>query len=67
MERLPEQLPIREPNGEEERWPTTEEVLQTIKKLKNNTAQGPDGLNAELINVDDDKLTHRMYKVIEKV
>jgi hypothetical protein len=36
MEGLPEQLPIiREPNGEEDRPPTTEEVLQAIKKQKN--------------------------------
>jgi hypothetical protein len=35
MEGLPERLPIREPSGEN-RLPTTEEVLQAIKKLKNN-------------------------------
>jgi hypothetical protein len=35
MEELPEWLPIREPNGEKDRPPTTE-VLQAIKKLKNN-------------------------------
>jgi hypothetical protein len=38
MEGLPERLPIREPNGVEDRLPTTEEVLQAIKKLKNNRA-----------------------------
>jgi hypothetical protein len=62
MEGLPERLPIRE----EDRLPTTEKVLQAVKKLKNNRAPGPDGLNAELIKVDDNKLTHRICKVIEK-
>jgi hypothetical protein len=67
MEGLPEWLPIREPNGEEDRLLATEEVLQALKKLKNNRAPGPDGLNAELIEVDDNKLTHRICKVIETV
>jgi hypothetical protein len=67
MEGLPEWLPIREPNGEEDRLLATEEVLQAFKKLKNNRAPGPDGLNAELIKVDDNKLTHRICKVIETV
>jgi hypothetical protein len=66
MEGLPEWLPIREPSGEEDRLPTTEKVLQAVKKLKNNRAPGPDGLNAELIKVDDNRLTHRICKVIEK-
>jgi hypothetical protein len=35
MEELSEWLPIREPNGEKDRLPTTE-VLQANKKLKNN-------------------------------
>jgi hypothetical protein len=47
MEGLPEQLPIRDPNGEKR--PPTTEVLQAIEKLKNNRAPGPDGLNTELI------------------
>jgi hypothetical protein len=49
MERLPERLPIREPNGEEDRPQTTEVILQAIKNLKNNRAPRPDGLNAELV------------------
>jgi hypothetical protein len=67
MEGLPEWLPIRWPNGEDDRQPTTEEVLQAIKKLKNNRTPEPDGLNAELIKMDDSKLTHRICKVIEKI
>jgi sorting nexin-29 len=67
MEGLPERLPIREPSAEEDRLPTTEEVLQAIEKLKNNRVPGRDGLNAELTKVDDNKLTHRICKVIEKV
>jgi hypothetical protein len=66
IEGIPERLPIREPNGEKDEPPTTEEVLQAIKKLKNNRAPGPDGLNVELIKVDDNKLTHRICKVTEK-
>jgi hypothetical protein len=57
---------IREPNGENIP-PTTEEVLQAIKKLKNNRALGQDGLNAELIKVDDNKLNHRICKVTENI
>jgi hypothetical protein len=62
----PERLPIRKPNGEEDRLPTAE-VLRAIKKLKNNSAPGPDGLNAELIKLDDNKLTHRISKSDKKV
>jgi hypothetical protein len=49
------------------RLPTTEDVLQAIKKLKNNRAPGPDGQHNELTEVDDNKLTHRICKVLEKV
>jgi hypothetical protein len=67
MEGIREWLPIREPSGDVDRLPRTEAVLQAIKKLKNNRSSGPDALNAELIKVDDKKLTHSMCKVIEKV
>jgi hypothetical protein len=50
-EGLPEWLPIREPNGEDDGPTITEEVLHAIKKLKNNRAPGPNGLNAELVEV----------------
>jgi hypothetical protein len=67
VEGIPEPLRIREANEEADRLPTAEEVLQAIKKLKNNRAPGPDGLNAELTNMDGNKLAHRICKVIEKV
>jgi hypothetical protein len=67
MEGILGRSPIRQPSGEEDRLPTTEEVLQAVRKLKSNRAPGPDSLNAELIKVDDKKLTHRICKVIKEV
>jgi uncharacterized protein YhaN len=67
MEGLPERLPAREPNVEEDRPPATEDVLHATKELKSNRAPGPECLNSELIKVDDNKLTHRICKVMEKV
>jgi hypothetical protein len=42
MEEITERLPIRQLSGEEDRMSTTEEVLQAIKKLKNNRVPGPE-------------------------
>jgi hypothetical protein len=43
------------------------EVNFAILKLKNNTASGPDRLNAELLKVDEMSLIHRLWKLIEMV
>jgi hypothetical protein len=64
VEGIFEPLRIREANEEADRLPTAEEVLQAIKNLKYHRAPGPDGLNAELTNMDDNKLAHRICKVI---
>jgi hypothetical protein len=45
--------------------PTLEEVNFVVLKLKNNKASGPDGLNAELLKVDEMSRIHRLWKLIE--
>jgi hypothetical protein len=37
--------------------PTLEEVKYSIQKQNNNRAPGPDGLNAELLKIEENKLT----------
>jgi hypothetical protein len=39
----------------------------SIQKLNNNKAPGPDGLNVELFKIEENKLTGRLWKVIEKI
>jgi hypothetical protein len=54
----------------ESRTPTTEKVKQTINKLKNNGAPGPDTINAELLKEGYIVLTENKYyngKVLEDI
>jgi hypothetical protein len=52
--------------AEEISLPTLEEVNFAVLKLKNNRASGPDGLNTELLKVDEMSLIHGLWKLIER-
>jgi hypothetical protein len=53
--------------AEEIPLPTLEEVKFAVLKLKNNRASGPDGLQTELLKVDEMSFIHRLWKLIEKI
>jgi sorting nexin-29 len=46
--------------------PTIEEVKQTINKLKNNRAPGPDSINAELLKEGNTALIEKIHIIMER-
>ena len=50
--------------GEDEEDPTTEEILETIRHLKNNKSAGIDEISAELLKYGGRQLQEAMAKVV---
>ena len=46
---------------------TTEDVKKAIRNLKNNKADGTDGIHPELIKQGGDKLLNRMYELVKQI
>ncbi|XP_072387989.1 uncharacterized protein [Diabrotica undecimpunctata] len=51
----------------EDRYPTYEEVIQAIKKLKNNKTPGSDGIPAECLKHGEEALYSSIYKLIQDI
>jgi hypothetical protein len=47
--------------------PSHEEIVEIIKKLKNEKAPGPDNITAKLLNGGGPELWHRIYQLIDLV